>query len=241
MTTRVEKEVVTVNRTIYIACDGKEFDNLDKCKEHESWLNRTEQEKQLEEIETKHSLDDVAPLDGAEYYENHDYRWYRPKSIEEIDLLNDYYGIDSGYLTKEDIGEWVCIEAYDIYNPNEDCYASCISSSIKQIEFLLNELGYDVTIKKREAHEGNVANEINLADYTIECCPFCDTEQVIFAKGVTACPNCGKPLAPCSMCENCDYSTCPYGCTGGAEDEFKKITNEAISKERAKALYKLLV
>ena len=235
MRTRIEKEVVTVNKTIYIACDGKEFDDNIKCSEYEKWLNRTEQEKQLEEIEAKHSLDDVTPLDGAEYYEGHDYRWYRPKSIEEIDLLNDYYGLDSGYLTKEHIGEWVCIEAYDIYNPNEACYVSHISSSIKQIEFLFNELGYDVTIKKREA------NEINLADYTIEYCPFCDTEQVIYAKGVTACPNCGKPLAPCSMCENCDYSTCPCGCTGGAEDEFKKVTNEPISKEQAKELYKLLV
>lgn len=82
--------------------------------------------------------------------------------------------------------------------------------------------------------------KINIDDYTIEYCPFCDSEQVIFAEGVTACPNCGASLAPCSMCEDCDYSTCPYGCTSGAEDEFKEITNPRISKELAKEIYSLL-
>lgn len=81
---------------------------------------------------------------------------------------------------------------------------------------------------------------IDLNDFTIEYCPFCDSEQVIYSKGVTACPDCGKPLAPCSMCENCDYGTCPYGCTGGAEDEFKEVTNPPISKEMADQIYKLL-
>lgn len=81
--------------------------------------------------------------------------------------------------------------------------------------------------------------KIDLSDYTLEYCPWCDSEQVIYAEGVTACPDCGKPLAPCSMCEECDYDTCPYGCTGGAEDEFKPITNPPISPELADMIYKL--
>lgn len=70
-------------------------------------------------------------------------------------------------------------------------------------------------------------------DYTIEYCPWCDSEQIIYSHGVTACPNCGKPLAPCSVCidENgdCNYATCPYGCTGGSDDAFKKITMPKIT------------
>lgn len=69
-------------------------------------------------------------------------------------------------------------------------------------------------------------------DYTWEFCPECDTEQVIYSKGITACPNCGAPLAPCSCCEDgCNYETCPYGCTGGEEDSYKAVTNPPISKE----------
>ena len=82
--------------------------------------------------------------------------------------------------------------------------------------------------------------KINPMDFTIEYCPWCDSEQVIYASGVTACPTCGKPLAPCSVCEECDFDTCPYGCTGGAEDEFKEVTNPPISEELADEIWKLL-
>lgn len=93
---------------------------------------------------------------------------------------------------------------------------------------------------EEEADDAEDGEKTDPDDYTIEYCPFCDSEQVIFAKGITACPECGKPLAPCSMCEECDYSTCPYGCTGGEKDEHLEVTNPPISKEMAEALYKLL-
>ena len=60
-------------------------------------------------------------------------------------------------------------------------------------------------------------------DYTFEYCPFCENEVVIHATGITACPECGKPLAPCSVCERCS-NPCPYGCTGGEADETKPVT-----------------
>ena len=79
-------------------------------------------------------------------------------------------------------------------------------------------------------------------DYTVEYCPFCEQEVAIRSHGITACPSCGKPLAPCSVCcleysgcyadlrGGCD-EPCPYGCTGGAEDEFKPITNPPMTAE----------
>lgn len=77
--------------------------------------------------------------------------------------------------------------------------------------------------------------EYKQEDYTIEYCPFCDTEVAIRAHGVTACPECGKPLAPCSVCHGCvmgpPHSACPYGCTGGAEDERKTITAPPMTAE----------
>ena len=82
--------------------------------------------------------------------------------------------------------------------------------------------------------------KINPMDYTIEYCPNCDSEQVIYATGITACPECGQPLAPCSVCVSCDYETCPYGCTGGTEDSYKKVTNPPIPKDMAEKIYKLL-
>lgn len=76
--------------------------------------------------------------------------------------------------------------------------------------------------------------------YCIEPCPGCGGEQVIYAKGVTACPDCGYPMAPCSECEECDYDTCPYGCDGTDADSRKRVTNPPISKDMQASLYKLL-
>lgn len=76
--------------------------------------------------------------------------------------------------------------------------------------------------------------------YTIEYCPNCDSEQVIYTQGITACPNCDFPLAPCSCCSKCDYETCPYGCTGTDKDKYKKITNPIITKDEVQRLYPYL-
>ena len=70
-------------------------------------------------------------------------------------------------------------------------------------------------------------------DYTVEYCPYCDGEVAIRSYGVTACPRCGKPLAPCSVCfdeeKGCRF--CPYGCKCNAEDEFIPITNPPMTAE----------
>lgn len=80
--------------------------------------------------------------------------------------------------------------------------------------------------------EGLVTQEAE--KYTVEFCPWCEEEVVIHAKGITACPTCGKPLAPCSVChdenDGC-IEPCPYGCTGGEEDEHKAVTEPPITQD----------
>lgn len=80
--------------------------------------------------------------------------------------------------------------------------------------------------------------------FTIEACPCCGGEQVIWSHGVTRCPECGAALAPCSVCMDergsCDYSTCPYGCNGTDDDSKKEVTMPDISEDEAKMLYAFL-
>ena len=75
---------------------------------------------------------------------------------------------------------------------------------------------------------------MKLEDYAVEFCPWCEEEVVIHAEGMTACPTCGKPLAPCSVCQD-TYggcrNPCPYGCTGGEEDGKKPVTTPPITQE----------
>ena len=81
--------------------------------------------------------------------------------------------------------------------------------------------------------------KLNAGDYTIEPCPWCGSEQVIYAMGVTRCV-CGKPLAPCTMCDYCNYNTCPYGCNGTDRDAYKKCDHDTIPSEMQAEIYKLL-
>lgn len=80
-------------------------------------------------------------------------------------------------------------------------------------------------------------SEMNAMEYTIEMCPNCMTEQVIYSKGITPCSNCGHPLAPCSVCEECNYDTCPCGCDGTENDSYKRVTNPVIPEDLQKKLY----
>lgn len=80
--------------------------------------------------------------------------------------------------------------------------------------------------------------------FTVEACPNCGSEQVIWSHGVTRCPECGAPLAPCSVCtdENgsCNYNSCPYGCDGSENDLKKAVTMPDIFSEDAALLYPFL-
>lgn len=76
--------------------------------------------------------------------------------------------------------------------------------------------------------------------FCVEMCPECGNEEVVYAEGITECPDCGYPVAPCSQCESCDYSTCLYGCDGTENDGHKEVTNPKVTKEFASRIYKYL-
>ena len=68
---------------------------------------------------------------------------------------------------------------------------------------------------------------MKMSDYTMEYCPVCDKVVVIHAHGVTRCPSCGAPLAPCRVCAyekgGCKKD-CPYWCDGTVNDLHKPVT-----------------
>lgn len=105
---------------------------------------------------------------------------------------------------------------------------------------------YEYSKKFMEEHglledivDDKTGEEYDPNDFTIETCPVCGREEVIHIKGVTRC-RCGYPLAPCSVCESCDYTTCPYGCNGTDKDDKKACDYEALSDDIQTKLYSLL-
>lgn len=82
-----------------------------------------------------------------------------------------------------------------------------------------------VTLTKEEAQKM----------FVVECCPDCNTEQIIWAEGITQCPLCHVSIAPCSLCYECTYNNCPYDCDGTENDLFKQITKPMINFDSAES------
>lgn len=71
--------------------------------------------------------------------------------------------------------------------------------------------------------------------FTVEFCPCCNTEQIIWSHGITECGLCKAPLAPCGVCMEEHHGECsihcPYGCDGTENDFKKEITMPKIEFE----------
>ena len=94
-------------------------------------------------------------------------------------------------------------------------------------------------------------SEFSISDlrkmFTIEMCPCCGFETIVWSHGVTKCQHCNVPIAPCGVCMDehgdCNYLKCPYGCDGTEHDLEKDITMPDIifdSIEACEKLYSVL-
>ena len=143
---KVQTEVVVTEVKRYVADDGKVFETEAHCKAYEKDLARANLKAKLDQIECCKMAEDHTPADGCEYYEYHGYYWYRPKTLEEADVLVEWYNLEF-HLTVADLGQWICIEV------SED--GSCgwkhdLGHSIVYVKRLFGMLGYDVSIIKKE-------------------------------------------------------------------------------------------
>lgn len=75
-------------------------------------------------------------------------------------------------------------------------------------------------------------------NFTIEMCPYCGKEEVIYAQGITPCPDCGNLILPCSCCEDCT-DNCPYEIFETGEYN-RNLINNPIDPEFSSKLYKYL-
>lgn len=130
-------------------------------------------------------------------------------------------------------GEATPVDLGDLLNAiaDDDAHGVLVALADMSLDALLfkADILNPVTPENAPVHIPALDGEYRAEDYVSEYCPFCDSEVVVYSKGITACPECGKPLAPCATCAECTEN-CPYGCTGGDEDEFKPITNPKITQ-----------
>lgn len=136
MKTQKRKVVSEKEVTEYLAEDGTAFDNMNDCREYEKELINKQLDESPDIIECKEA-ESCMPFDGIEYYENHEYRWFKPLNVSGIKLINKLFDLllDSSY-----IGKWFCLELCD-----DDVYTSRLDSCVDYAKRMLEFFGMAVT------------------------------------------------------------------------------------------------
>jgi len=132
-----EKRKIMVPKDIlvYIASDGTEFESDDACIDYEQ---RLKEAKALSDIEQCESLEGYPPPAGGDYNENHTFKWYRPKTVEEMDILRNIF-CDCSFSDKN-IGKWHCVEE----NEDLDAWVADEDDITGYIKEVYEKLGYTV-------------------------------------------------------------------------------------------------
>ena len=84
---RKQERVVVNNYTVYIASDGKEFDNRIQCENHETSLIRETAEEACKHLKLKY---DFHPI-GYEGEYGDTYSWYKLESEDDFNLVKKFY------------------------------------------------------------------------------------------------------------------------------------------------------
>lgn len=127
-----KKIVLEKDIPVYVAKDGKEFDNICDCLDYE----QGEVDKVLKESQCVIEDEEIRgrkPFDGAEHSDNSDYRWVKPVNEMGVDLLNELFElqIDETYINK-----WICLEIYD-----DSLWCSTLESCIEYAKMMIEHFG----------------------------------------------------------------------------------------------------
>ncbi len=128
----VEQAVIT-----YLSNDGKEFDTMDKCKQHEEEMNKINKLLIHE--------DGYIPCDGLDSSENYVYSWYKVENEDQLNMINDYYNTDEQAIK---FPEYVCIIKHEDFYTQDFYHTTLKNCKEYVLNFFLNGFGIKVTFEE---------------------------------------------------------------------------------------------
>ena len=135
-------KMIPDTKKVFIAEDGQEFTDEIACQRYEMQLLRDQRSGDL--LFCKEA-DGWCNCNGAENMDYHHYSWVFVRNDTDAELLNRMYDCEYDSF-EEHIGEWVCIEQTD----DDDFYLTSATQGIKYATSLLEKLGYEVKITRKD-------------------------------------------------------------------------------------------
>lgn len=137
-----KKETYERKNTIYKTSDGKTFRFLWEAKRHEKELGVKALKKRTD---LESAAEGFIPYDNYTSSEENSYMWYKAKTPEAIEAINETYDVE---IPEEYVNEWICVE-----DDREDVYFYTLQDSIDDFSKLLEKLGYEIEIKEKPKTE----------------------------------------------------------------------------------------
>ena len=126
----------------YKTSDGIIWTALYSAKKHQKELN-------IEALKNRTDLESAAegfiPYDIYFSSEENSYMWYKAKTPEAIEAINETYDLE---IPEKYVNEWICVE-----DNGEDVYFYTLKDSIDDFSKLLEKLGYEIEIKEKPKTE----------------------------------------------------------------------------------------
>lgn len=112
-------------KTIFIANDSTEFENMQECMDYECKIMDALLKESGDVLENK-DAEGHLPFDGEEWYSEHSYRWFKVLNENGLELLNNAFGI---VVDNSDINKWICLDI-----SSDDVYVTYLSNSLEYAE-----------------------------------------------------------------------------------------------------------
>lgn len=136
----IKTEIETYERqnVTYKTSDGIIWGALYSAEEHQKELN-LEALENLADLET--AAEDFTPYGNYFSSEDNDYKWYKAKTPEAIEAINETYDLE---IPEKYVNEWICVE-----DNRDDVYYYALQNSIDDFSKLLEKLGYEIEIREK--------------------------------------------------------------------------------------------
>lgn len=115
MEIRVEKKIIEVEETVYIAEDGTEFKSETECNNYETKIKEIAIKEKASTLEIK-DLFGVKPLLNTNLSEGHNFNWYKLETEEDAAVVSMLYFCNETSIKSDAYPVIVCIESDDYYN-----------------------------------------------------------------------------------------------------------------------------
>lgn len=143
---REEQRVITDRHVVYIAEDGKEFDNIRLCKKYEEEIER---EKRLDKLSKfiVSELSEQIPINAdASFSEFYYYTWLKANNKEEKEELENL--LEDRFSDPEQFPMYICYETENEFEGLASYWCCTIEESMDVTKAYFKKFGIDVEFKR---------------------------------------------------------------------------------------------